>query len=306
LLELRLIQYSVGCKLNRNPKREFGARHFVTEAYVRKLIGLLLGTAFVCHAQWLSHRDPDTPRTKEGKADLTAPAPRFNGEPDLSGVWEAERSPVSEYTRVLGTDFGTQQVDTEDITKYFINVFWDLKPEEQPLRPEAIAIVKERAKSQGPVAQCLPAGVPMSTLVYSFKLVQAPREIVMLPGVGGPPRQIYMDGRRLPKDPDPAWMGYSVGRWEGDTLVVETSGFDERSYVDGLGHPRSSSMRITERFHRRDFGHMDLEMKFEDPKYYTRSFAVKTALNLLPDTDVLEYVCAENEKDRVHLPSAGR
>jgi hypothetical protein len=141
----------------------------------------------------------------------------------------------------------------------------------------------------------------MSTFVYAFKLVQAPQEIVMLTGTGDPPRQIYIDGRKSPKDPDPSWMGYSTARWEGDVLVVETTGFNEKAYLDGSGHPRSESMLITERFHRRDLGHMDLEMTFEDPKYYTRPFSLKTTLNLLPDTDVLEFVCAENERDRAHI-----
>jgi hypothetical protein len=261
----------------------------------------LVGLTLSGYAQWLNHPDPRTPRTKDGKADLTAPAPRLNGKPDLTGVWEAERTPSREYDRVLGPGFNDVQVDAQDVTKYFMNVFWDLKPEEQPLRPEAAAIVKQRAGHPGPVAQCLPAGIPNSMLVYPFKLVQAPQEIVMLTGVGGPPQQIYTDGRRLPKDPDPTWMGYSVGRWEGATLVVETTGFNERSYLDGAGHPRSESMYITERFHRSDFGHMDLEMTFEDPKYYTRPFTVKVLFHLLPDTDVLEFVCAENERDRIHV-----
>jgi hypothetical protein len=267
---------------------------------VRVLLALL-GLTQCGYAQWLNHPDRGTPRTKDGKANLTAPAPRVNGKPDLTGVWEAERTPSSEYDRVLGPNFNDLQVDAQDVTKYMINVFFGLKPEEQPLRPEAAAIVKQRAGQQGPIARCLPAGVPGAALVYPFKLVQAPQEIVMLTGTGDPPRQIYTDGRQLPKDPNPTWMGYSVGKWERDTMVVETTGFNEKSYLDGSGHPRSESMHITERFHRRDFGHMDLEMTFEDPKYYTRPFTVKNVLNLLPDTDVLEFVCGENEKDRVHL-----
>jgi hypothetical protein len=261
----------------------------------------LLGLTLSGYAQWLNHPDPRTPRTKDGKADLTAPAPQLNGKPDLTGVWEAERTPSSEYDRVLGPGFNDVQVDAQDVTKQVIDVFWGLKPEEEPVQPEAVAILKERAHLSNPTARCLPAGVPMSTFIYYFKLVQAPREIVMLTGVGDPPRQIYTDGRKLPKDPDPAWMGYSVGTWRGDTLVVESTGFNGESWLDASRHPRSESMHITERFHRRDFGHMDLEMTFEDPKYYTRPFTVKTVLNLLPDTDVPEFVCGENEKDRVHL-----
>ena len=96
-------------------------------------------------------------------------------------------------------------------------------------------------------------------------------------------------------------MGYSVGKWQGDTLVVETAGLNDRGWLDAFGHPRSESMRITERYRRRDFGHMDLEITFNDPKYYTRPFTIKTGLRLMPDSDLLEYVCAENEKDRIHL-----
>jgi hypothetical protein len=137
-------------------------------------------------------------------------------------------------------------------------------------------------------------------LVLSFKMIQAPGEIVVLPGTSDPPRQIYTDGRSLPKDPDPTWAGHSVGTWQGDTLVVETVGIQTRAWLDGFGHPRSEGMRITERYRRRDFGHMDLEVTLEDAKYYTRPFGFKTTLTLMPDTDVLEYVCNENEKDRVH------
>jgi hypothetical protein len=97
-------------------------------------------------------------------------------------------------------------------------------------------------------------------------------------------------------------MGSSAGQWQGETLVVETTGFQERAWLDGFGHPRSEAMRITERFRRRDVGHMDLEVIFDDPTYYTRPFGFKTTLTLIPDSDVLEYVCTENEKDSARLP----
>jgi hypothetical protein len=137
-------------------------------------------------------------------------------------------------------------------------------------------------------------------LIFPFKMVQSPQEIVMFFEHQEPPRQIYLDGRPLPKDPEPAWMGYSSGRWQDDTLVVDTAGFKDGASLDIAGHPRGESTRITERFHRRDFGHFDYEIRVEDPKWYTRPFTVKTAFDLLPDTDVLEYICKEN--DRSHLP----
>jgi hypothetical protein len=250
-------------------------------------------------AQSVNYRDPAIPRSRDGRPNLSAPVPRLNGKPDLSGLWQAERTPVSEFVRVLGPEGTKIQPDINDITKHVINVFWDVNPADQPVRPEAAALIEERHKSGRDFqsAYCLPNSLPAAMLVLEFKMIQTAREIVVLPGTGDPPRQIYIDGRSLPKDPEPSWMGSSVGRWEGDTLVVETTGFNERAWLDAVGHPRSQTMRITERYRRRDFGHMDLEMTFDDATYYTRPFGFKTALTMIPDNDVLEYVCTENEKD---------
>ena len=265
-----------------------------------KFMAILLATwSAPLGAQWLSYPEAITPRTKDGKPNLTAPAPRIDGKPDLSGVWQAERTPMSEYARFLGNDPARVQVDLNDVTKVAADVFWGIKPEDQPLQPEARAIMKQRAGMDSPSLHCLPAGVPANIFIYDFKMIQAPREIAVMPE-GDPPRQIFTDGRSLPKDPQPSWMGYSVGKWEGDTLAVETVGFTEANWLDIGGHPRSESMHIRERYHRRDFGHMDLEVTIEDPKYYTRAITLKTQLNLIPDSDVLEFVCNENEKDQAH------
>lgn len=251
-------------------------------------------------AQWTSNRDPQTPR-KSGQPDLSAKAPRINGKPDLSGVWQSERTPLSEVRSVLGSDFANLQVDINDVGKYYINVFWGLKADQEPLLPAGGAILKQRGNAPNPTSRCLPAGLPGGLFIYAFKMIQTPREIVVLPGSGDPPCQMYMDGRRLPASPQPSWSGYSAGKWQGDTLVVETTGFTEDSWFDGFGHPRSETMRITEKYRRRDFGHTDLEVNIEDPKYYTRPFGFKTQLDLISDTDVLEYICGENEKDRAHM-----
>ena len=250
--------------------------------------GLLVPT----YAQSI-HRDQRTPRTRDGKPDLTAPAPRLNGKPDLSGLWQAP-PPIS-----AGNSLGIQG-DASDIGDIHRNVFYEIKREEEPLKPEAMALVSKRRNEQQPQALCLPMGAPSFMMVRAFKIVQAPKELVMFGETPDPPRQIYVDGRDLPKDPDPTWMGYSVGKWDGDTLVVQTTGFKEEGWLDNAGHPRSQSMLITERYHRRDFGHMDLEIRYEDPKYYTRPFTNKTTLHLIPDSDIIEYVCTENEKDIRH------
>jgi len=255
------------------------------------------------YAQWLNHPDAQILRMKDGRPNLTAPALRLNGKPDLSGLWQAEKTPEREYERVLGKGFTSLQIDTHDITKDAVNVFWGFKAEDEPLRPEAASILKRHMENpmEFPLTQCLPGGIPLAMLVFTFKMIQTPQEIVMLSETADPPRQIHTDGRPLPKNPDPTWMGYSVGRWDGDTLVVDTIGVNDRPWLDVFGHPRSESMHITERYRRLDFGHMDLEITFNDPTYYTRSFTIKTGLKLIPDSDLLEYVCNENEKDRAHL-----
>jgi hypothetical protein len=256
----------------------------------------ILFTALPLVAQWLTHPEARTPRTKDGKPNLSARTPRMNGEPSLSGVWEAERAPESAVAEI-----GKLQIDVNDIGKYGANLFWDARPEDVPLRAEAIEIMNARRNAEPPTTHCLPAGVPLGQFNDAFKVIQSPSEIVIIDEVGDPPRQIFTDGRSLPVSPQPSWMGYSIGKWQGDTLTVDTIGFNDLAWLDGVGHPRSEGMHIRERYRRRDFGHMDWELTFEDPRYYALPFTVKTTLRLLPDTDVSEYVCNENEKDRDHL-----
>ena len=162
-----------------------------------------------------AQRDPRTPRTSDGKPNLTAPAPRLNGKPDLSGLWQTP-PPIS-----AGETLGIQG-DASDVGDIHRNVFYEIKPSEEPLKPEAIALVRQRLNAPRPQALCLPMGAPSFMMVRAFKLIQTPQQIVMIGETPDPPRQIYLDGRALPKDPDPTWLGYSVGKWDGDTLVVQT------------------------------------------------------------------------------------
>ena len=261
-------------------------------------------------AQWLNYPTPGTPRMPDGKPNLAAKAPRAsNGKPDLSGVWQAEYAPPGENDRLFGDfkDFVVPGDDPRMFSKYFLNILADFRPEEAPIRPEALALFRRHfdgGNRESPSTQCVPQGIARGDLsnYLPFKIIQTPGVIVFLYEESNTYRQIYTDGRPLPKDPQPTWMGYSVGRWEGDTLVVDSTGFNDKGWLDASGHPQSEELRIRERFHRRDFGHMDLELTVDDPKMYTRSFAVKSTETLVPDSDVLEYVCTENEKDRAHLP----
>lgn len=258
------------------------------------------------YAQWLNYPAPGTPRTRDGKPNLTAPAPRAaNGKPDLSGVWRVEATPLEEQKRVFGDDIEKLTVpgmERDKISKYALNILADFKPEDSPMRPEAAAVLRRRSQEDRPSARCLPAGIPMATLFAEVqKIVQTPGLIVIMLELDSAHRQIYTDGRKLPSDPEPLWLGYSVGKWEGDTLVVETAGFNDKSWLDGMGHPHSEAMRVVERYRRRDFGHLDEEITIDDPKMYTRRFTIKATHLLQADSDILEYFCAENEKDRIHI-----
>ena len=266
---------------------------------------ILLTALSVCtQAQWLNYPDPRTPRAKDGKPNLTAPAPRLNGKPDLSGLWEVDATPRSELERGLPPGFFDIQIDTPSASKYSMNLLWDFKPENDPSRPEALALVKQRSESSSkdlPGSRCLPNSMPLTPLILPFKIVQTPQQMVMLFEHYDPARQVYTDGRALPKDLEPSWMGYAAGKWQNDILVVESAGFNGKTWLDASGHPRSESARMIERYHRRDFGHMDMDLTINDPKFYTRPFTVKLQFHLIPDSDVLEAVCAENEKDRIHV-----
>jgi hypothetical protein len=202
--------------------------------------------------------------------------------------------------RVGDTNVPGMEADT--ISKYAINILLDFKPGESPMRPEAAELLKRHAPGTNPADRCLPIGIPAAGLVSELnRVVQSPKMIVILYESDGTHRQIYTDGRGLPKEIEqPAWLGYSVGRWERDTLVVNTAGFNDKTWLDLMGHPHSESLLVTERYRRNDFGHMDVEMTFDDPPMYNKPFTIKFTQELQADSDIFETFCNENEKDRVH------
>jgi hypothetical protein len=251
----------------------------------RSSLGLwmLLGMLSPLSAQWLKIPDKGIPRTKDGQPDLTAPAPRkANGKADLSGIWIVP-SP-----------------------KYLQNLAADLKPSDVPMQPWAEALTKERMTgahaAEESDANCLPQGVPkINVTPVPFKIVQNPDEVIILYEAFGIYRQVFTDGRELPKDPNPSWMGYSIGKWDGDSLVVETAGFNGKTWLDQAGHPATEALHVTERFRRPDFGHLNIEITIDDPKAYTKPWTVTEGMRLLADTDLLEFVCTENNRDLPHL-----
>ena len=240
---------------------------------------LLLLPVSLC-AQWLGLRTAGIPRTADGKPNLTAPAPRTpDGKPDFSGLWQPEINP------------------------YRFDVIQDLK-DEGIFRPAAEAIFMERVadfRRDDPVTNCLPGG-PSEMLNATYRIIQSPSVVALLFESGtGRYRQIYMDGRGQPKDPNPSWLGYSVGHWEGDTFVVESAGFNDRTWLDRAGHPHSEKLRVTERFRRVDFGHMQFQITFDDPETLTKPLSLSLAVNYRADTDMLENVCNESNRDKVHM-----
>ena len=243
-------------------------------------------TALPLRAQWLNYRTPGVPRTVAGNVNLAAPAPKTpDGKSDLSGVWESD-------------------------TGYFYDLARDLKQGELIMQPWAKAIQAQREgkdHQDDPLSDCMPPGVPRinmsaNNMPHPFKIVQTPALVVLLyeTSANSTFRQVFLDDRPLPQDPQPTWLGYSVGRWEGNALVVETMGFNGRSWVDtGKGHPQTESAHVTERFTRPDFGHLEIEITIDDPKAYAKPWRAKVPVHLLPDTDLIETYC-ENEKDAVH------
>jgi hypothetical protein len=237
-------------------------------------------------AQWIRIALPDTPRTADGKPNLAASTPKADdGKPDLSGIWRSLRgvnSPPANSTDLPG------RID-----------YYMPKGAEIPLRPEAAALYQQRSTNLGkgrPSERCLPHGIPDAMLYGGpMKIVQNRRLTIILFEEFNHYRQLFSDGRAFPKDPQPTWFGYSVGRWEGDTFVVDSMGFNDQTWMDDSGLPHTDALRTTERFRRRDFGHLDLQLTIDDAKAYTRRWTVDIGFVLLPDTELIESIC-ENEK----------
>ena len=237
---------------------------------------LLFGMTSPLEAQWLKHPTPGIPRTADGTPHLSAPAPRTaDGKPDLSGVW--------------GFDAGAS----------LFYIPGGLKPDEiQPWAREAAKQQTENLMRDDQSTRCLPDGPRFNHfLAFPKKIAHMPNLIIVL-SEDLSYRQIFLDGRALPQDPTPSFMGYSVGRWEGDTLVVETTGYKDATKLDFAGHPHTENLRLTERYRRLDFGHMEIQETLSDPSVYSRPLTVTVKATLIPDTELLEYVCAENERDR--------
>jgi hypothetical protein len=246
------------------------------------IVVLVMAMTAALSAQWLDLPTAGIPRTPDGKPNLNAPAPRTpDGKPQLAGLWRPSPGMVGDLKA-------------------------GEKPSDVPFQPWAEALYKERRANNSkddPTANCIVGGVPRSDLVgYPFKILQVPGMVAILYEAVHSYRQIFIDGRALPVDPNPTWFGYSVGHWDGDTLVVDTTGFNDKGWLDNAGKPGTDKLHVTERFFRKDFGNMDIQITIDDPKAYTKPWTMTQPLAFQPDTELLEYICNENNKyfDLVH------
>jgi hypothetical protein len=274
---------------------------------MRFLMAVLPAVVF---AQWAPYPTPGIPRTPDGKVNLSAPTPKTSdGKPDLTGIWEIARAPAPARTPAAAAP-NTNAFRTNDDFLAIVkrSPFWNLGASFKdglPFQPWAAELHRERVadnSKDNPDAHCLPMGImQFHNHGQPRKMIQTPQVIVILYEANAGIRQIFTDGRPLPKDADPWWYGYSTGRWEGDTLVVQSAGFRDLGWLDVEGSPLTDAAHITERYRRPDFGHLEIEVTIDDPKAYTKPWTVTVHQRIMADTELIEFVCQENERDAPHL-----
>ena len=256
-------------------------------------------------AQWIRHPTAGVPRLPDGKPHLTAPTPRTpDGKPDFSGMWFTDdeipcvNSGGNSFIE-CGTELG--------ISRYGFNIALGVKGG-MPYRPATEALVKKRSADNSkddPHARCMPdTFLRTYGLPHYGKYIQVPGMLVMLNEVNAAYRQIFTDGRALPHDPTPTWNGYSVGRWEGDTLVVNSIGFRDDLWLDMAGNFITEQARITERIRRPDYGHLTIDVTVDDPKAYTRPWDITLKMRIVVDTELIDEFCLENEKSWQRMQNA--
>lgn len=267
------------------------------------LATILAGLSLELCAQWPSYPTAGVPRNAAGKPILDGPAPRTSdGHPDLSGVWEnirRGRGPQAAAAKAKAATPGEPPLAT------FFNIGAGFK-DGLPLRPWAAALLKSRKENfskDNPDAHCLPLGLMQLHMhPQPRKIVQTPHEVIIMYEAQAGLRQIFTDGRALPTDdPEPWWYGYSIGHWEGDTLVVETTGFRDDVWLDVDGSPLTSKGKMIERFTRPNYGRLNIDITIDDPSAYTAPFTVRVQQQIMPDTELIEFICSENEQSDAHL-----
>jgi hypothetical protein len=267
----------------------------VRSAFVAAALGAVAGLSVTARAQWLKYPTAGVPRTAAGKPNLTAPAPKTpDGKPDFSGIW------LTDSTTCKNADPEKLTCGSElPMGREGINMGVGL-PGGLPYQPWLAALVKKRTAENAkddPHVFCLPdTFVRAYSLPHLLKFVQTPGLLVMLNEMNAGYRQVFTDGRPLPEDPTPSWQGYSTGKWEGDTLVVNSAGFRDDIWIDWNGSVITSVAKVQERIRRPDFGHLEVGVTVDDPKAYTKPWTVTLHQRLAINTELVDEVCLENEK----------
>ena len=279
-------------------------------------IGAVALTSVVVQAQWPTYKTQGVPRTKSGEVNLAAPAPKApDGKPDLSGVWENPSTPPTVNSSISGTGGappipGTPPREPQSQAAAPaagggpVRLFFDVGsgvPGGLPFQPWALALKKQRMADNmkdNPDAHCLPMGnMQFHTHPQPRKIIQAPKVIAILYEGNAGIRQIFLDGRKAPTgDPQPWYYGYSTGRWEGDTLVVETTHMREDGWLDIIGSPLTDAATLTERIRRPTYGRMTIDVTVNDPKAYTKPWTVRVNQRIMPEQEIIEFICEENQR----------
>ena len=274
--------------------------HFTRSPLV-PLAVFILATSFASDApaQWLNHPTPGVPRKADGKVDMSAPAPRMSdGKPDLSGIWttaEPNRGPQA------SARAGEERSDDKSIaaSRQMRNIGIDL-PGGLPYQSWQLPIVKERTDNEAiddPHIRCLPDNFLRAYgLPHLLKFVHSPQLLVVLNEMNAGYRQVFTDGRPLPKDPTPSWQGYSSAKWSGDTLVIDTIGLRDDTWIDWNGSVLTEAAKVREEIRRPDFGHLEIKVTVDDPKAYTKPWTVTLRQRIVVDAELIDEVCLENEK----------
>jgi hypothetical protein len=268
-------------------------------------IAITLGLSVTLGAQWPSFVRKDVPRTSEGKPDLNAPPPRLsNGKVDFSGTWESRIPPSGRLGGPMVPNRSEDDPSKVPPLANFANIGQNFK-EGLPFTPWAAELRKQRMATnsrENPDANCLPLGfMQLHTHSQPRKVVQTVDDLIIMYEANYGLRNIFTDGRTLPADPQPWWYGYSAGKYDGDTLVVETVGLRDEGWLDVNGAPFTAGAKITERFRRPTYGRMEIDVTIDDSKAYTRPWTVRVNWRLGEDEELIEFICNENNLDVRHL-----
>ena len=270
-------------------------RLFHSFVFILTVTGFLYGVPLA--AQYLKYPTPGIPRTADGKPNLTAPTPRTaDGKPDFSGMWFTDDAVPC--TQSGGAAFFECGIELP-LSRFGISIGMGI-PGGLPYQPWAAALVKKRTAENSkddPHARCFPdTFLRAYGLPHYQKWIQVPGLLVQLDEDKAMYRQVFTDGRPLPVDPNPAWNGYSSGKWEGDTLVVDSIGFRDDLWLDMAGSFITEGAKIRERIRRPDYGHIQIEATVDDSKAYTKPWTVTLKQRIVVDTELVDEICLENER----------